>query len=494
MLADTRLLIVSNRLPVTIERTEQGYQVEPSSGGLVTALRPIVRAQNGCWVGWTGSDYDREIEALLRSRDVPGGCRLLPVFLTEGERTKFYRGFSNEILWPLFHDLQSRCNFEPSYWRSYVEANEKFAAVVGSASTGRDVIWVHDYHLMLQAELLRNAGATSQLAYFHHIPFPAPDIFEKLPWRLQILAGLLRFDLIGFQTARDQRNFLNCVQRFLPNTRTRQIDDHVLVSGEKSCAVIGSFPIGIDFLEFAGEAAREDVQARANELRQALSKCQIVLGVDRLDYTKGIPERLKAFRALLEASPELRRRIALIQVVVPSREAIPKYRELKLEVERLVSEINGSFGSPEWTPIHYIHRQLPRAELVACYLAADIALITPLKDGMNLVAKEFCAAQVENAGVLVLSEFAGAASQLACGALLVNPYDAGAVAQALRSAFYMPPRERQTRMMRLRHNVKHNDLERWFSSYWQASQSRKPGVGAAESEKFLLTSRLGGVS
>src|SRR5437868_5806018 len=227
MLGSTRLLIVSNRLPVTIERTESGHRIEPSSGGLITALLPIVRQEKGCWLGWTGGEYDPQVDTLLSSDEIEADCRMIPVFLTEEERARFYCGFCNEIIWPLFHDLQSRCNFDPSYWQAYVAVNQKFANAIASLSTAETVVWVHDYHLILQAELLRKCGIACRTGYFHHIPFPPPDIFEKLPWRIEILSSLMSFNLIGFQTARDQHNFVSCVQRCLLITTISDMGEHV---------------------------------------------------------------------------------------------------------------------------------------------------------------------------------------------------------------------------------------------------------------------------
>ena len=285
---------------------------------------------------------------------------------------------------------------------------------------------------------LRQLGIKERLAYFHHIPFPSPDIFEKLPWREEILTALLHFDVLGFQTLRDRRNFADCLRQFVKAAEIRSEGDHLIVEETGSRTLVGAFPISIDFEEFAGGAAGETVAARAAEIVRSVGECRIILGVDRLDYTKGIPERLAAFRYLLKDHPGLHRKVTLVQIAVPSREDIPKYGELKAQIERLVSEINGHFSEPGWVPVHYIHRCIDRAELLAYYRAAHIALVTPLKDGMNLVSKEYCASRVNNDGVLILSEFAGAAFQLHRGALLVNPYHTRAVAEAIRTAFEMP--------------------------------------------------------
>jgi len=463
----SRLLIVSNRLPLTVQKPSNGGGVEISSGGLVTALRSVVRQREGCWIGWAGTDRDPAIERRLRTDIALDSCRMVPLFLSKEEHQDFYCGFCNEILWPLFHDLQSRCNFEPAYWQRYLKVNARFADVVCSEAKPGDLVWIHDYHLMLQGKLLSGRIGRKRLMYFHHIPFPPADVFEKLPWRLEILESLLSFGTVGFQTIRDRRNFIGCVRRFLPAMKIRRSGFHLSVGQNSDRAVVGAFPIGIDFNEFAGLATKPEVVQQREQVRKNLKNCRIVLGVDRLDYTKGIPERLKAFRNLLTRYPGLHRNISLIQIVVPSREDIPKYQELKMQVERLVTEINGHFGRTSWVPVHYQHRHLSREELVAYYCAADIALITPLKDGMNLVAKEFCASRVDEKGVLVLSEFAGAASQLRTGALLVNPYDTEKVASAIYEAFHMSPAEVQRRMRRMRRRVSLDDVHRWCSQFFE---------------------------
>lgn len=475
-----RLIVVSNRLPVTIERQGGDLLAKPSSGGLVSALLPAFQENGGCWVGWPGTAYDPGIAHVLRTECAPE-YSFEPVFLSENETECFYHGCSNEIIWPLFHDLQTRCNFDPAYWTVHLEAIRKFASTVLRTARKDDFIWVHDYHLMMLGEALRERGVRNTLAYFHHIPFPPPDIFEKLPWRSEILRGLLQFSLIGFQTVRDRRNFLACVRRCLAGARIRRAGARTVVRAEGRCAAAGTFPIGIDFRSYAEDAARPEVEARAAEIRGSLEGMKIVLGLDRLDYTKGVPQRLAGFRALLAGRPELRGRVVLLQLVVPSRETIPQYRDLREVIERMVSEINGEFSRPGWTPIAYLHRSVPRTELLALYRAADVALITPLKDGMNLVAKEFCAARVDELGVLVLSEFAGSAEQLGENALLVNPYDSEGMAALLERALRMDADEQRARMQRMREVVRAKDVFHWCRSICGEHVFRSPQVYATAS-------------
>jgi alpha,alpha-trehalose-phosphate synthase [UDP-forming] len=480
MKTDRDLILVSNRLPATVELGPDGPRLNPSSGGLVTALRPVLEAGSGCWIGWPGEECTEDIERLLTNSRYDSPCRFIPISLTQDERRDFYSGFSNEIIWPLFHDLQSRCNFDPAYWKAYVKVNRKFAEAVARVANTDSVVWIHDYHLMLVGDFLRKLGLKCRMGFFLHIPFPALDIFEKLPWRSQVLRALFEFDVVGFQTPRDQRNFAGCVRRFLPELELHRSREQLQAQVDGRDTSIGNFPIGIDFDEFASGAEDPDVAERAAEIRRNVVGRQIVLGVDRLDYTKGVPERLRAFRHLLTSHEGLRRQITLVQIVVPSREDIPGYQELKLEIETLVSQINGRYGDSGWVPIHYIHRHLERPDLLAHYRIADIALITPLKDGMNLVAKEFCAAQAGDHGVLILSEFAGAADQLSNGAILVNPYDIEGVAEALHQAYRMTAKERRTRMRKLRRNVRSENVFRWCEHFCSRLEDADPqGEGAA---------------
>ena len=482
-----KLILVSNRLPATVECGPGGATLKPSSGGLVTALRPVLESRNGHWIGWPGEECPEEVERLVAQNE-SSACHLVPVSLTPEEQKGFYAGFSNEIIWPLFHDLQSRCNFDPAYWKFYVKVNRKFADAVARVADRDSMIWVHDYHLMLVGGFLRELGFKNRLGFFLHIPFPPLDIFEKLPWRSEVLRALFDFDVVGFQTLRDQRNFAGCVRPLLHNVELHRAHEQMIAEVDGRNMIIGSFPIGIDFKEFSDAAGKPEVAAHAAEIRRNVVGRQIVLGVDRLDYTKGIPERLKAFQHLLATQKELRRQITLVQIVVPSRETIPKYQELKTEIEMLISQINGDYGDSGWVPIHYIHRNMERADLLAHYRIADIALITPLEDGMNLVAKEFCAAQAGDKGVLILSEFAGAANQLRNGALLVNPYDIENVAEALQTAFRMPDKERRKRMRKLRRKVRVEDVFRWCTDFF--SYLEVPGPRRARGSVTKLNAKV----
>lgn len=465
-----RIVVVSNRLPLIIEREEGALSARPGAGGLVTALAPILRTRGGLWIGWAGPVEPTEpgIADILRPYAAQAGYELISVFLTPEEQEGFYQGFSNQIVWPLFHDLQTRCNFVPDYWNSYIDVQRRFADVVQVHARPADLIWVQDYHLMLLGKELRDRGVSSRLGFFLHIPFPPPDIFSKLPWRERTLEALLHYDTIGFQTPRDRANFTDCVRRWLPQTRIRRRGQLQEMACGTRLSQVGVFPAGIDFSEFAGLAKSPSVNERVRRLRREMPDVQIILSVDRLDYTKGIPDRLKALRLALRTYPELHRRILLFQLVVPSRADVPEYQEMKGEIEQLVAQVNGEFTQPGWVPIHYVYNSVEREELVALYRLADAALITPLKDGMNLVAKEYVACQTNGDGVLILSEFAGSAVQLGRDALLVNPYDHQAVADAIHRAATMPLEQRRPAMRRLRACVRRQDVFWWLKRFLTA--------------------------
>ncbi|TMP96679.1 MAG: trehalose-6-phosphate synthase [Verrucomicrobia bacterium] len=464
----SRLILVSNRLPFALEPAGEGqWSVKPSPGGLVSALGPVLRGRGGTWIGWPGVAGEIP-DAPFAEATRDAGYEVVSVALSEAERDEFYYGYSNEVIWPLFHDLQSFCHFEPAFWETYKAVNERYAEAIARHCEPGDFIWVHDYHLMYVAQALRERGVHAALTFFLHIPFPPYDIFAKLPQQQRLLRALLQFDLLGFQTRRDLRNFLQCVRRVMPEGNLLPSRKLQVIRFDKRKIRAGRFPIGIDFESFEKCAVSEEVARRARELRAAFPGCQLMLGVDRLDYSKGIPERLRAFRDALDRYEELRGRVVLIQNVVPSRVEIPRYHEFKDRIDRLVGDINGRFSTDTWLPVHYRFRSLDRDDLLAHYRACEIALVTPLKDGMNLVAKEYCACCVDKNGVLILSQFAGAAEQLKRGALLVNPYDVEQVADTILKAFRMSRAERSARMKRMRRAVSNENVFRWVDSFLTA--------------------------
>ena len=480
----SRLVAVSNRLPVKLVRENGNWQVRPGSGGLVTAMAPVLKNRGGVWIGWSGGTEEAALSSLLGQASKMSGYDLRPVSLTAEEVQGYYYGFSNEIIWPLFHDLQTRCNFRPAYWYEYLKVNRKFAEVISRTVRPDDFIWVHDYHLFYCALFLRELGIRNSTGFFLHIPFPPLDIFLKLPWRRQVISALLQYDLLGFQTARDRRHFLDCVQRFFPEMAVIGRGSIVRLDGAGREIRVGVFPISIDYESFERDAASRQVADCAWFLHEKLPDRQVILGIDRLDYTKGIPERFRSFRTALRRYPELCQKVSLVQVVVPSREEVAEYRRLKAEIEQLVGAINGEFTTSGWIPIHYLYKSLNRRDLLAYYRLAEIALITPLKDGMNLVCKEYCACNLEGNGVLILSEFAGAAAQLKKGAVLVNPYDEEGVSDAIFTGFCMDHEERKRRMVKMRDHIRQKDIFWWVNTFLKAAFSRGLAAFQEVDEEF----------
>ncbi|GAB4230816.1 MAG: trehalose-6-phosphate synthase [Chlamydiales bacterium] len=469
------MVIVSNRLPIVLKKEEDGsITSKPGSGGLVTALAPLLRNRSGLWIGWSGSNNMTEEEVEQGTQDAKEkiGFALSSLVLTSDEIDCFYNGFSNEILWPLFHDFASDCNFDPKYWGFYQRVNEKFADKILDNVSEEDFLWIQDYHLLLVAQELRIKGYTKPISFFLHIPFPSLDIYLKLPWRFQILHALLEYDFIAFQTLRDKKNFMGCVKHLYPKARLEQKKGILRIIREDRETKVAAFPISIDYNEFSGQAQKQEVSEAAWYFHEKLPNQKIVFSTDRLDMSKGIPYRLKAIRHLLEKHPELHRKVSFIQSVVPSRTDVPKYQNLKQTIDRLVGDINSEFSQEDWVPIKYYFKTLNRRELLSCYRTAEVALITPLKDGMNLVAKEYVAANIEENGVLVLSEFAGAAAQLFHDALMVNPFDIEGVSEAIYHALYMPEEERKAHMNRLRRIVKKYDIFWWIHSFMHSAISR----------------------
>jgi trehalose 6-phosphate synthase/phosphatase len=475
-----RLLVVSNRLPFHVRRLGERWTAERSSGGLATALAPVLARSGGLWLGWPGEaphSPEPRRQALLEEWESKHG--FVPVDLPRELGRRFYEGYANETLWPLFHQFPSNLVYDPRGYEAYRVANQRFRdAVVARARPG-DLIWVHDYHLMLLPELLREALPDASVGFFLHIPFPSSELFRVLPGREELLRGLLGADLLAFHTHGHLQNFRRSLLRVLGlDSRMDRVEhDGRLVRLE--ALPIGIAPEGFVKPIEKGGAASE----RLSELRRRFEDQRILLAVDRLDYTKGIPERLRAFRRVLERTPQLRERVVLVQVAVPSRERIPRYAELRREVNQLVSELNGDFGTPAWTPVVYIRRGISRNELSALYAAADVGWVTPLRDGMNLVAKEYVACQRGGEGVLLLSEFAGAAAEMG-EALLVNPYDEERTAQAVERALTMALDERRERMAALYRRVVRNNAfawsERFLNALREASDRRRPRPSSAE--------------
>jgi alpha,alpha-trehalose-phosphate synthase [UDP-forming] len=433
----------------------------------VTALEPVMKANDGAWVGWPGI-ADREFEP-FDSDDT----WLVPVPLSEEEVADYYEGFSNDTLWPLYHDVIAQPTYHREWWEAYVAVNQRFADAAAKVSDPNALVWVQDYQLQLVPAMLREQRPDLTIGFFNHIPFPAYGIYSQLPWRKQIVSGLLGADVIGFQRAADAGNFARAVRRLFGYSAKGSLVEVPTDDGVRT-VIARHFPISIDVAGYEELAAREDVQDRARQIRSELGNPAIVmLGVDRLDYTKGIGHRIKAFGELLEEGRLDVESATLVQVASPSRERVETYKTLRDEIELAVGRLNGDFGAIGHQAIDYLHHSYPREEMVALFLAADVMLVTALRDGMNLVAKEYVASRIDDGGVLVLSEFAGAADELK-SALLINPHDIDGMKDAIMNAVSMSVKERQTRMRALRRRVREHDVEYWSSSFLQVLRKASP--------------------
>jgi trehalose 6-phosphate synthase/phosphatase len=484
-----RVLIVANRLPVTVTATESGVEVQKSTGGLATGLLRPHEQSGGVWIGWSGAP-ENELSPQQRTAldQQLAAMRLVRVPLTADQVARYYEGFSNGVLWPLFHYLLDQMPLHVRDWEPYIEVNELFAELVAQHYEPGDLIWVHDYQLLLLPELLRRRLPDAPIGFFLHIPFPSEELFRTLPERDRVLRGLLGADLVGFHTPAYLRHFAASLTQILGLT----VDiDRVQLSDRE--VRLGVFPMGIDAESFSAMADAPGIEAEVQGLRGD-GDLKLLVGVDRLDYTKGIPRRLLAYERMLETHPELRERVRLVQVAVPSRTNVEAYQEFRALVDGLVGRINGAFGTPRWVPVHYIYRGLSEPELVALYRAAHVMLVTPLRDGMNLVAKEFVASRTDGDGVLVLSEFAGASWELP-EAIQVNPYDVEATAESYYRALTMEEEERRSRLRPLRARVEAYDVHRWAATFLEqletvtrpAAVSRRAPAGAQAARQELTT-------
>lgn len=446
--SDRRLVVVANRLPVQLD--EEG-QWETSPGGLVSALAPLLKGRGGAWVGWAGvPDVDHgEFQV--------DGIDQVAVPLSVTEEDDFYHGFCNGTLWPLYHDGVRPPEFHRTWWAAYVAVNRRFAEKAAAVAEPGDIVWVHDYHLQLVPAMLRDLRPDVRIGFFLHIPFPPVELYSRLPWRAPIVEGLLGADMVAFQTRKDAQNFAAAARRY---GGVRGADWRRLRHDGRDVRVDRA-PIGIDVATFQRLAAQEEVHRIAYDLRrQTGNPKRLVLGIDRLDYTKGIDVRLRAFQTVLERESLTPEDVQFLQIAVPSREAVPLYQETREEVERLVGQINGENARAGLPVVHYLYRSFEPDDLVGAYLAGDVMMVTPLRDGMNLVAKEYVASRSDDTGVLILSEFAGAAEQLR-QTLIVNPHDVDQVAATLAEALQMDEKEQRRRMRALRRVVTKSDVFEW---------------------------------
>ena len=465
------LVIVANRLPVDrVTMPDGSSSWRRSPGGLVSALEPVMRANDGAWIGWPGATDDLDLEPFVED-----GLQLVPVHLSPLEVEEFYEGFSNGTLWPLYHDLVAKPEFHREWWDAYVRVNHRFAERASEIAAEGATVWVQDYQLQLVPQMLRELRPDLRIGFYLHIPFPPAELFSQLPWRRQILEGLLGADLIGFQLSGGAANFVRLVRGRVGHKTHRDLV--YLPDGRTVKAA--AFPISIDAAGFTELARTESVQRRAKEIREALGNPGTVfLGIDRLDYTKGIYARLRAFSELIAEVKLDVEDAVFVQVATPSRERVKQYRVLRDDIDRLVGRINGDLGWIGRPAISYLHSSYPREEMAALYRAADIMVVTPYRDGMNLVAKEYVACRYDDDGALVLSEFAGAADELR-QAYLVNPYDINGMKAALMEAFNAEPKETTRRMRAMRKQVVDNDVTAWANNFLGALADTRPEHGKA---------------
>ncbi|REE02151.1 bifunctional alpha,alpha-trehalose-phosphate synthase (UDP-forming)/trehalose-phosphatase [Marinoscillum furvescens] len=470
-----KTIIVSNRLPVKISQEKDEFTYKPSEGGLATGLGSIYKQGDNIWIGWPGlpvskTEHRQEITENLKKES------MRPVFLTANEIEDFYEGFSNETLWPNFHYFNQYIVFDNGLWKAYQKVNRKFAKEIAEVLEPDDTIWVHDYQLLLLPEMLREFAPKASIGFFLHIPFPSYESFRLLPWRRELLNGMLGADFLAFHTYDDMRHFLSSVNRLagLGNS-----NGQINVDNRK--VMVDALPMGIDYDKYAQAAASPETLAREVRYRTSVGEQRLILSIDRLDYSKGIPQRLKAFEIFLDENPEYREKVSLLMVVVPSRDQVGKYKELKEEVDLLVGRINGKYARLNWTPIHYFYRSFPLHALSAFYRMADVALVTPMRDGMNLVCKEFIASKLDQKGVLILSEMAGASKELS-DAILINPNDLHELVDAIKRALTMPEKEQIAHMSVMQDSLKRYNIHHWVNIFMERLNFIKTEQKALETQ------------
>jgi len=462
----SKTIIVSNRLPVRTTEKDGEYILAPSEGGLATGLGSIYRDGHNVWIGWPGLEVTEQKDQDHIQREL-ATMNLKPVYLTQDEINNYYEGFSNETLWPVFHYMAVYARYEQSYWDCYYRVNEKFRDVILETAEPGDVIWIHDYQLLLLPGMIRAALPDISIGFFLHIPFPSFELFRLLPWRAELLDGMLGADLLGFHTFDDSRHFINAVTRLLPINAS----SNVLMVNDRA-VIAEPFPMGIDYERYGSMVSNPDVKDQLKQLKDNFNDIKLILSIDRLDYSKGILQRLQAYELFLQLHPEYTEKIVLYMIVVPSRDNVPQYKDLRDEIDKLVGGINARFRTINWHPVHYFYRSFPIETLSALYHFADICLVTPMRDGMNLVSKEYVASRTNNDGVLILSEMAGASREL-IDALIVNPNNIGAITRAIEEALVMPKPEQYRRMKQMRQVVAKFNIAHWVKLFMTRLQEVK---------------------
>ena len=455
-----KTIIVSNRLPVKITLKDQNISYKPSEGGLATGLSSIYKKSNNLWIGWPGMYVKKREERDLITTDLAKE-NMAPVFLSKQLIKDFYEGFSNETIWPTYHYFNQYAIYNQEKFDAYIKANEEFSNEVVKLAEPDDTIWIHDYQLLLLPKMLRAKLPEANIGFFQHIPFPSYEVFRMLPWRKEILFGMLGADLIGFHTYDDMRHFLSSVSRLagISNSRGR-------IETGKRIIEVDAFPMGIDYDKYAKSAATPKTIEKEIRYRTSLGDQKLILSIDRLDYSKGIPQRLEAFELFLQRHPEYQDKVSLILIVVPSRDNVEQYQELKEEVDLLVGRINGRYGKLNWTPVHYFYRSFPIEALSAFYRMAHVAQVTPMRDGMNLVCKEYIASRLDQKGVLILSEMAGAAKELS-DAILINPNNINRMVEAIYQALTMPEDEQVKRISVMQETLKRYNIHHWVNIFME---------------------------
>lgn len=484
----SKTIIISNRLPLQINLENNSLEVTPSVGGLATGLKSFHQAGDSIWIGWSGLTEEEIPENLLdevaqKAREE----KCIAVNLTSNEIDGFYYGFSNRTIWPLFHYFMEYTEAEQEYWEIYRQVNQKYADEVLKHYTEGDEIWVHDYQLLLVPDMIRQQAPEAVIGFFNHIPFPSYEVFRTLPWRDEVLKGMLGADLIGFHTYDYERHFLSAVSRILRH----QVDFNKITLPDRIVKV-DSFPMGIDYNKFEKAALehfentaedQSELQRRLDHHLKATPDAKLILSIDRLDYSKGIAHRIRAFEYFLEKNPEYIEKVRLVMLAVPSRSNVPQYQLLKREIDELVGRINGKFSTVSWTPIWYFYRSMPFDNLIDLYTSCDIALLTPIRDGMNLVAKEYIATRTNHTGVLILSEMAGAAHEMN-EALIINPNNFEQIASALKQAIEMPEEEQIQRNKLLQKRLKRYSVEKWATDFMNSLRNTRENRDAVKATRI----------
>ena len=452
-----KTIIISNRLPVKIEQNKNELIYKPSEGGLATGLNSVFKQGNNLWVGWPGLAIEKAQEAEVHSKLIEQHMK--PVFLSNEEIEDFYEGFSNETLWPNFHYFNQYTVYKEELWLAYQRVNQKFAEIISDELEEDDTVWIHDYQLLLLPQLIRAISPNATIGFFLHIPFPSYESFRLLPWRRQLLNGMLGADFLGFHTYDDMRHFLSSVNRLagLGNSNGTIKVNNRLIKAD-------ALPMGIDYEKYAASAQDPETLAREARYRESIGTVKLILSIDRLDYSKGIPQRLRAFELFLSKYPDFKEKVSLFMVVVPSRDSVSKYKQLKEEIDLLVGRINGQFSKLNWTPIHYFYRSFPLPALSAFYRISDVALVSPMRDGMNLVCKEYVASRLDKKGVLILSEMAGASKELS-DAIIVNPNDIHQLVEAMHKALTMPEALQIESMTSMQKSLKRYNIHAWVKLF-----------------------------